>query len=175
MRNSSLREGRGRREEENSGDFRKRLHKRAHLNFSNSPAFHFPDGRSFVRTTRLLRALVSFAGFPRLTMAAAPRLETFEESSPRRRDPPSFDIFLSYLFPSSSQMSRRRELSRCELGLKLFPYIRSSFSTSGVVNRTGDLALVVWSSPSSVLHPIRRYHERSTLRNVQSLSVLFFE
>lgn len=47
---------------ENSGDFRKRLHKRAHLNFSNSPAFHFPDGRSFVRTMRLLRALVSFAG-----------------------------------------------------------------------------------------------------------------
>lgn len=32
-----------------SGDFRKHLHKRAHLNFSNSPAFHFPDGRSFVR------------------------------------------------------------------------------------------------------------------------------
>lgn len=163
---------------ENSGDFRKRLHKRAHLNFSNSPAFHFPDGRSFVRRTRLLRALVSFAGYSRLTMAAAFR-NVSRKVLPRRRSPPSSDIFNSFLYSLRPRgcLVRRRELSRCESDLKLSPYIRSVFLSvlpfsSGVVNRAGDLALalVVWSSPSSV--PSLR-EEYTPQRRVVSLGFCF--
>lgn len=143
----------------------------AHLNFSNSPAFHFPDGRSFVRTTRLLRALVSFAGFSRLTIAAFRNLSRKVLHDAGVLHPPASSTPSYSLRPRRRCLVRRRELSRCEPGLKLSPYIRSSFSpsspSSGVVNRAGDLALalVVWSSPSSVPRPIRRYHERSTLRN----------
>lgn len=54
---------------------------------------------------------VCFAGSFLLPVSLAwrwpPRLETFEKSSPRRRGPPpSSDIFLSFLSPSSLRMSR---------------------------------------------------------------------
>lgn len=168
---------------ENSSDFRKRLHKRAHLNFSNSPAFHFPDGRSFVRTTRLLRALVSFAGSSRLTMAAAFRNASRKVLHDARiLHPPTSSSPSCSLRPPRRCLVRRRELSRCEPDLKLSPYIRSfspSFPSSGVVNRAGDLALalVVWSSSLSVPRPM---YSVVTTKEVDfpttcSLLVLFFE
>lgn len=133
----------------------------AHLNFSNSQAFHFPDGRSSVRTTRLLRTLVSFAGFSRLTMAS--RFETFGKK---------FSIapgILHSLTSSSSSCSlrprrclvRRRELSRCEPGLKLSPYIRSSFSSSserGIWHWLPSSGLVLPLFPVRSLVTTKRVH-----------------
>jgi len=116
MRNSSLEdeETRGgkdeteaalRRTKENS-DFRKRLHKRAHLNFSNSPAFHFPDGRSFVRTSR--RAFASHARFfcRFLLPDDGCRVSKRSRKVLWHQGPSSSDVFLFFLFLSFSQMSR---------------------------------------------------------------------
>lgn len=89
------------------GDFRKHLHKRAHLNFSNSPAFHFPDGRSFVRDdafasrARFFRRFLSPSG---MAVASGNVREKFSTSS---RDVPSSDVlFLSFLFLSSRLLAR---------------------------------------------------------------------
>lgn len=111
-----------------SGDFRKRLHKRAHLNFSNSPAFHFPDGRSFVRDDAFASHARFFCRFLSPSGMAAASVETFEKSSPHRRTvfhPPMFYSSLFCFFRHGKPPVRRRELSQCERGLKLSSYIRS--------------------------------------------------
>jgi len=171
-----------RRVKRSSGDFRKHLHKRAHLNFSNSPAFHFPDGRSFVRDdafasrARFFRRFLSASG---MAVASGNVREKFFTSS---RDVPSSDVlFLSFLFLSSSRLLARTVTMWT--GLKTFtvhPFARrlsSSpfFLSNGVVNRVEG----IWHWPSSSLTPsfyrvlslIPRYHEKN---DDVSFSNLFF-